>query len=83
MPTHKSALKRIRQNERKRSRNRAQRSYLRKVIKSFDTQDETVSAKEQLPKIVSTIDKAAKKGIIHRRKAARLKSKLTKETKES
>jgi small subunit ribosomal protein S20 len=67
----------MRQNEKRRARNRAQRSYLRKSIKSFKTLDNADAVKEQLPGMVSAIDKAAKKGLIHARKAARLKSKLT------
>ncbi|MCK4235910.1 MAG: 30S ribosomal protein S20 [Candidatus Krumholzibacteria bacterium] len=80
MPNHKSAWKRMRQNECKRLRNKAQRSYLRKAIKSFKVLDETDSARDQFPKVASVIDKAAKKGIIHRRNAARLKSRLSVKT---
>jgi len=77
MPTHKSAWKRMRQNEKRRIRNRSHRSFLRKTVKSFKTLDTSGAAKEQFPQVVSTIDKMAKKGIIHHRKAARLKSKLS------
>ena len=77
MPSHKSAWKRMRQNERKRMRNRAHRSFLRGTVRSFTTLDEVEQATEQFPEVVSTIDKAVKKGIIHRRKAARLKSQLS------
>lgn len=77
MPTHKSALKRMRQSEITRLRNRADRSHLRGVIKSFKALDEVESARTRLPKVVSIIDKSVKKGIIHPRKAARLKSKLS------
>ncbi len=76
MPTHKSAWKRMRQNEKRRTRNRAQRSYLRKVIKTFKALEDAGAANEQLPGVVSLIDKMVKKGIVHHRKAARTKSRL-------
>ena len=80
MPTHKSAWKRMRQNEERRIRNRAQRSSLRKAIKSFKAIDDPAAAGEQLPGVVSVIDTMAKKGIIHHRTAARMKSRLAKRT---
>ena len=77
MPTHKSAWKRMRQNEVRRLRNKARRTYLRRAIKSFRAIEDTEKAREEYPRVVSAIDKAAKKGIIHHRKAARLKSRLS------
>ena len=51
---------------------------MRNAIKSFrDLEDKAVAA-EKLPTLVSLIDKLAKKSIIHKNKAANLKSKLTK-----
>ena len=80
MPTHKSADKRMRQNERRRVANKAHRTYLRKTVKSFRDLENGESAKAQFPRISSTVDKAAKKGIIHHRKASRLKSRLFRKT---
>ncbi len=80
MPTHKSAIKRMRQNERRRLINKAHRSNLRKSIKSFRDLEKGEASKGQIPHIASTIDKAAQKGIIHHRKAARLKSRLSRKT---
>ncbi len=78
MANHKSSLKRIRANEKKRLRNRYYAKTMRNAIKSFrELADKTV-ATEQLPSLVSLIDKLAKKSIIHKNKAANLKSKLTK-----
>lgn len=77
MPTHKSAWKRMRQNEIRRLRNKARRSYLKRVIKAFRSIEDAGKAKEEFPHVVSAIDKAAKKGIIHHRKAARIKSRLS------
>lgn len=80
MPTHKSALKRMRQNERKHVVNKAHRSSLRKNLKAYRDLDDPAAAKTKFPEMASTIDKAAKKGIIHHRKADRLKSRLSKKT---
>jgi small subunit ribosomal protein S20 len=78
MPNNKSAWKRMRQNERRRVRNRSHRSNVRNVIKAFKAIGDAESAREQLPNLVSVIDRATKKGILHDRTAARLKSRLTK-----
>ncbi len=78
MANHKSSLKRIRANDKKRLRNRYYAKTMRNAIKSFrDLEDKAVAA-EKLPSLVSLIDKIAKKSIIHKNKAANLKSKLTK-----
>ena len=78
MPNHKSAWKRMRQNESRRSINRAHRSYLRKTIKSYMALEGAEAAAQQQPNLMSVIDKAAKKRIIHKRTAARIKSRLSK-----
>jgi small subunit ribosomal protein S20 len=69
----------MRQNEKRRIRNKSHRSFLRKAVKSFKALEDAEAAKEQFPMIASVIDKAGKKGIIHRRKAARMKSRLSRE----
>jgi small subunit ribosomal protein S20 len=80
MPIHKSAIKRMRQNERRRIVNKAHRSNLRKSIKSFRDLESGEASKGQFPHIASTIDKAGQKRIIHHRKASRLKSRLSRKT---
>lgn len=77
MANHKSALKRIRSNETKRLRNRYQHKTARNAIKKLK-EVEKKEAEEMFPKVVSMIDKLAKKNIIHNNKAANLKSKLAK-----
>jgi small subunit ribosomal protein S20 len=77
MPTHKSAWKRMRQNERKRVVNKAHRTTLRKNLKSFRELGDAETAAANYPAMASSLDKAAKKGIIHHRKADRLKSRLS------
>ncbi|MEI6487899.1 MAG: 30S ribosomal protein S20 [Bacteroidota bacterium] len=78
MANHKSAIKRIRSNDAKRLRNRYQAKTMRNAMK--DLRDDAVksSAATKLPKVIAMVDKLAKKSVIHKNKAANLKSKLTK-----
>jgi small subunit ribosomal protein S20 len=77
MANHKSALKRIRSNDKKRIQNRYHGKTMRNAIKKFKSIEVKSEATEQLPAMVSMIDKMAKRSIIHKNKAAHLKSKLT------
>jgi len=77
MANHKSALKRIRNSETKRLRNRFQHKTARNAIKNLRALDKKKDAEAQLPLVIAMIDKLAKKNIIHNNKAANLKSKLT------
>lgn len=79
MPHHKSALKRVRQTEKRTERNRSLRSTLRTGIKKFIKileSDNLENAKNAYKEVQKTIDKAVSKGIIHRNTAARNKSRL-------
>lgn len=81
MPNHKSAEKRVRQNEKRREINRSNRGRLRTSIRGLRsalTTGEAKSIQELLPETISTIDKAVQKGVLHRNAAARYKSRLTK-----
>ena len=78
MANHKSALKRIRSNEKKRLRNRFQHKTTRNAIRRLREITDKKEAKKLLPSVISMIDKLAKKNIIHANKAANIKSKLTK-----
>lgn len=78
MANHKSALKRIRQNAVKRLRNRYYHKTARTAIKVLRNEEDKAKASEQLPKVISLVDRLVKKNIIHKNKAANLKSKLTK-----
>jgi len=78
MANHKSALKRIRSNEAKRLRNRYQNKTTRTFIKRLRGTSDKGEAQELLKKVISMLDKLAKKNIIHKNKAANNKSKLTK-----
>jgi small subunit ribosomal protein S20 len=78
MANHKSSLKRIRSNDKKRVHNRYYAKTMRNAVKSFRLLNDKKEAAEKLPSLVSLIDKLAKKSIIHKNKAANLKSKLAK-----
>ncbi len=78
MANHKSALKRIRANAAKRLRNRYQAKTTRNAIKKLRNTTDATEAKALLPKVVSLLDRLAKKNVIHKNKASNNKSKLTK-----
>ena len=77
MANHKSALKRIRSNEKKRVLNKYQHKTTRNAIKALRLSTDKSDAAAKLSAVVSMIDKLAKKNIIHDNKASNLKSKLT------
>jgi small subunit ribosomal protein S20 len=82
MANHKSALKRIRQNAKRRDHNRAFRSRARTFVKNARTEiagGNATSAEEATRLAIQDLDKAASKGIIHKRNAARRKSRLMKQ----
>ena len=82
MANHASALKRARQNEKRRVRNKAVRTRLRGAIKSvrqaLETKDQE-AAREALKVAEPIIDKAASKGVLPKRTAARKISRLAKQ----
>ncbi|MCP4746078.1 MAG: 30S ribosomal protein S20 [Desulfobacteraceae bacterium] len=81
MANHKSALKRARQNENRRLRNRAVKTRVKsvvKIIRQAADESETETLKKTLVTAQAAIDKAAKKGVLHKRTAARKVSRLSK-----
>ena len=78
MANHKSALKRIRSNETKKSLNKLQHKTTRNAIKKLKEAKSKKEAAKLYPGVVSLLDKLAKKNIIHKNKASNLKSKLSK-----
>ncbi|MBI1315559.1 30S ribosomal protein S20 [bacterium] len=78
MANHKSALKRIRANEEKRLRNRYQHKTMRNALRDVRKGTDAAAVKEQLPKVYSMIDRLVKNNIIHKNKAANLKSSIAK-----
>lgn len=76
MANIKSAEKRMKQAAKRQTRNRGVRSRLRSVIKKYRAASET-EKRDALPATVSEIDRAKKKGALHRNAAARHKSRLS------
>ncbi len=77
MANHKSSIKRIRQTEVKNERNRYQHKTARNLVKKLRTSSDKVEALTLLSETISKLDKLAKRNIIHKNKAANLKSSLT------
>ena len=79
MANIKSAIKRIRSNERKRMRNKPVRSALKTHVRAAQTEiaaNEVEDAAHAVVRAISALDKAANKGVIHPNQAARRKSRL-------
>lgn len=80
MANHKSAIKRARQNEEQRVRNRSRKTRMKHVVRELE---ETISSKsretasEELKQAVSVIMKTVAKGVIHRNTASRKIARLT------
>lgn len=81
MANHKSALKRIRSNEKKRQRNRVWRSRTRTEAKQATAAlqaGDLEAARQATIEAIRVLDKAANKGALHKNNAARRKSRLMK-----
>ncbi|MBS3739263.1 30S ribosomal protein S20 [Mesohalobacter halotolerans] len=78
MANHKSALKRIRNSETKRLRNRYQHKTARNAVRKLESTTKKSEAEKMFDDVISKVDKLAKKNIIHANKAARIKSRLAK-----
>lgn len=80
MANHKSAIKRIRQNAKRREYNRMYRSRARTFVKrarlAIETSKSETEAIEATRLAIMELDRAASKGVIHKRNAARRKSRL-------
>ncbi|MGB4654711.1 MAG: 30S ribosomal protein S20 [Bacteroidales bacterium] len=79
MANHISAKKRIRSNNKKRLRNRYYARTMRNSLRNFRNIENKSEATEKLPEMTSMIDKLVKRGIIHKNKAANLKSKIARQ----
>jgi small subunit ribosomal protein S20 len=80
LANHKSALKRAAQNEIRRTRNKAVRTRVKSAVKAVrqSAADNPEGAQDQLKAAQAVIDKAAKKGVLHKRTAARKVARLAK-----
>jgi len=81
MPRTKSAIKRMRKEEKRRLRNKMIKSrmktFIKRVIEAIERKDPEL-VRQALVKAISEIDKAASKGVIHKNTASRKKSRLQK-----
>jgi len=78
MAHHKSAKKRIRQDAITRLRNRYYKKSTRTSIMKLREMTDKIEAAKFLPKVISLIDKLAKRNLFHKNKASNLKSSLMK-----
>jgi len=76
MPQHKSAIKRVRQNIKRRARNRVHRSRMRTMITRLRQTEDQEQARQLFRDLKAYLDRLATKGIIHPNKAANYKSEL-------
>ncbi len=77
---HTSAIKAWRKSEKRAARNKGVKAEIKNAVKEFNTLLKTgnaVKAKEKMRKIESLLDKAAAKGVMHKRTSSRKKSRLT------
>ncbi len=76
MANHKATKKDVRQSAKRRERNRYNGKTTRNAIRDLNAVTDKKLALEKTPAVVALIDKLAKKGVIHKNKAANLKSGL-------
>ena len=78
MANHKSSIKRAKQSEARRLHNKYYSKTARNAVRVLRETTDKGAATELLPKVTTMLDKLAKQNIIHKNKAANLKSSLTK-----
>lgn len=78
MAHHKSAKKAMRQAAKRRTANRYYTKTTRNAVRKLKTSTDKAEAEKQLPEVISMIDKLARRNVIHRNKAANLKSSVMK-----
>ncbi|MGL4519935.1 MAG: 30S ribosomal protein S20 [Phocaeicola sp.] len=77
MANHKSSIKRIRQEEKRRLHNRYYAKTMRNAVKKLRATTDKAEAIALFPGVQKMLDKLAKRNIIHKNKASNLKSKLS------
>jgi small subunit ribosomal protein S20 len=78
MANHKATKKDVRQSLKRRESNRYYGKTTRNAIRTLLAVTDKKEAEEELPKVISMIDKLAKRNVIHKNKAGNLKSGLVK-----
>ena len=76
MANHKSSIKRIRQEEKRRLHNRYYAKTMRNAVKKHRNTHDKAEAAAMFPSVQKMLDKLAKRNLIHKNKASNLKSKL-------
>ncbi len=82
MANHSATKKDVRKATKRRERNRFYGKTTRNAIRDLKALKGKKEAGDKLPEVLSMVDRLAKKGIIHKNKAANLKSQLTKNVNE-
>ena len=77
MANHKSSIKRIRQEQKRKLHNRYYAKTMRNAVRKLRATTDKAAALELYPSVQKALDKLAKVNIIHKNKAANLKSKLS------
>ncbi|HUX84999.1 MAG TPA: 30S ribosomal protein S20 [Chitinophagaceae bacterium] len=78
MANHKATRKDVRQSRARNERNRYYGKTARNAVRELELVTDPKAASQDLPKVISMIDKLAKNHVIHKNKAANLKSRLAK-----
>ncbi|MBS1587045.1 MAG: 30S ribosomal protein S20 [Bacteroidetes bacterium] len=78
MANHKATKKDVRQSEKRRDRNRYYGKTTRNAIRKLLASTDKAVVAAELPKVISMIDKLAKRNVIHKNKASNLKSGIVK-----
>ena len=78
MANHKATKKDVRQSTKRRDRNRYYGKTTRNAIRALLANTDKTAATESLPKVISMIDKLAKRNVIHKNKASNIKSGIVK-----
>ena len=79
MTNHKSSLKRIRQDKKRQLHNKYYAKTMRNAVRKLRAMTNKEEAEKLYPSVQKMLDKLAKTNIIHRNKAANLKSSLTRQ----
>ena len=78
MANHKATKKDVRQSRKRNERNRYYGKTTRNAIRDLKAVTDKAAAEKDLAEVASMLDKLAKRNVIHKNKAANLKSKLAK-----
>jgi len=78
-----STKKRLRQTKRRQAQNKANKTRVRSELKKLRAEGSGTDAQKLLPELYAVVDRAVRKGVLHKNAAARLKSRITKQAHQS